>query len=179
MQSQTPRRPPRRDEHKAAKPQPNDLGTPFRCRGGPLVSVWPSGFCPGGTPEEISRGQVRARGRRPRNPCRGSPCPSGASKKWREMLADPWRPALSGATSGDGDAAGRATPKTSPMPRWGMARSAWEPGAAPAGTGLPPANFLRRPSGAKDQASATIFRLPRRCQCNGKILAGRADFEAL
>ncbi len=30
---------------------------------------------PGGTPEEISRGQVRLRGRRPRTPCRLAPCP--------------------------------------------------------------------------------------------------------
>ena len=66
----------------------------------------PPGSRPGGTPEEISRGQVRASGRRPRKPCRGAPCPSGASKKWPVMPDDLQRPDLSEATSGDGDAAG-------------------------------------------------------------------------
>ena len=33
------------------------------------------------------------------------------------------------------------------MPRRGMARWVWQPGAASAGAGLPPANFLRCPSG--------------------------------
>ncbi len=36
---------------------------------------------PGGTPEEISRGQVRPSGRRPRKRRGFDPCPSGASKK--------------------------------------------------------------------------------------------------
>ena len=36
---------------------------------------------PGGTPQEISRGQVRASGRSPRNHPEVAPCPSGASKK--------------------------------------------------------------------------------------------------
>ena len=46
---------------------------------------------------------------------------------------------------------GTAAPKISPMPRWGMARSAWQPGAAPAGAGLPPANLLWRPSGTSSR----------------------------
>ena len=59
------------------------------------------------------------------------------------------------ATSGGGEAAGRATPRTSSMPRWGMARSAWQPGAAPAAADLPPANLLRRPSGTGTGRSRT------------------------
>ena len=46
-------------------------------------------------------------------------------------------------------------------------------GAAPAAAGLPPANLLRRPSGTKGQASATILRRSDRCQSNGKNLAAR------
>ncbi len=66
--------------------------------------------------------------------------------------------------------------KTSSMPRWGMARLAWQPGAAPAGADLPPANFPRRPSGTKSQASATILRWSDGGQQHGKILAAREDF---
>ena len=128
----------------------------------------PPGSRPGRTPAEISRGQVRASGRRPRKPWRVARCPSGASKKWPGTSTDRWRPNRPEATSGGGDAAGRPTPKTSPMPRWGMARSARPPGAAPAAAGLPPANFRRRPSGPKSQASATLLRGPDSCRRNGK-----------
>ena len=71
-----------------------------------MVSARPPGSRPGGTPEEISRGQVRASGRRPRKSCRVVPCPSGASKKWSGMRADHWRIDVPEATSGGGDAAG-------------------------------------------------------------------------
>ena len=165
--------PQRHDERRAAKRQPNELETPFPRRRLPLVSAWPPGSCPGGTPEEISRGQVRARGRRPRKPCRVASCPSGASKKWPGMRADHWWSDRPEATRGGGDAAGRATPTTSPMPRWGRTGSAWQPGAAPADAGLPPANFLRCPSGTKRQAAATILRWSAGCQRNGKIRASR------
>ena len=136
----------------------------------------PPGFRPGGTPEEISRGQVRPCGRRPRKPCRAAPRPSGASKKWPVMPNDHQRPGLLEAKGGGGDGVVLATPKTSPMPRWGMARSAWQLGAAPAGAGLPPANFLRRPSGTKSQASATFLRWSARCQRSGESLARHVDF---
>ena len=46
------------------------------------------GSRPGGTPEEVSRGQDRASGRRPRKPCRVVSCPSGASKNWPGTLAN-------------------------------------------------------------------------------------------
>ena len=71
--------------------------------------------------------------------------PTGHRRKWPE------------ATRGGGNAAGRPPPKTSSMPRWGMARSVAQPGAASAGADLPPANFLRRPSGTKSQALPTIL----------------------
>ncbi len=84
--------------YRAAQPQPQEFGTPFPHRWFPLVSARPSR--PGGTPEEISRGQVRASGRRPRKSCRVTPCPSGASKKWLAWRADRWRTDLPEATSG-------------------------------------------------------------------------------
>ena len=74
------------------------------------------------------------------------------------------------------DVTGSAPPKTSSMPRWGMARSAGQPGAAPAGAGLPPANFLRGPSGTKSKALATILWWSAGGQGSGKILARREDF---
>ena len=51
--------------------------------------------------------------------------PTGHRRKWPE------------ATSGGGNAAGRTPPKNSSMPRWGMARSAAQPGAAPAARACP------------------------------------------
>ena len=144
----------------------------------PCFRACPHRFCPGGTPEEISRGQVRASGRRPRKLCGMAPCPSGASKKWRGTLGNRGGADRPEATSDGGDAAGRPTPKTSPLPRWGMARSAWPPGAAPAGAGLPPANFLRRPSGTKSRALATILCSSSGGESRGKTLAARANFVA-
>ena len=67
-------------------------------------------------------------------------------------------------------------PKTSPMPRWGMARFAALPGVAPAAAGLPPANFLRRPSGTKSRALATILSWSDGGHGSGNILARREDF---
>ena len=97
-----------------------------------------AGGCrPGGTPEEISRGQVRGSGRRPRKRSRESRCPGGASKK-KARSDECW-----------GKSCGADAAKTSSMPRWGVARSAVQPGAAPARAGLPPAKFLRRPSGTR------------------------------
>ena len=85
--------------------------------------------------------------------------PAGHRRKWSAMLDDHWGSDRPEATSGGGEAAGRPTPKISSMPRWGMPCSArQQPGAAPAGAGLPPANFLLGPSGTKSQASATILR---------------------
>ena len=50
-------------------------------RAGYALRAGTPGSGPRGTPEEISRGQVRPSGRRPRKPCRVAPCPNGASKK--------------------------------------------------------------------------------------------------
>ena len=90
--------------------------------------------------------------------------PAGHRRKWPE------------ATSGGGHAAGYTLPKISSMPRWGMVRSAVQPGAAPAGAGLPPANFLRSPSGTKSRASATILRPSAGGHGGGKIRAAHAGF---
>ena len=68
--------------------------------------------------------------------------PTGHRRKW---------PA---AMRGGGNGAPKTPPKTSLMPRWGMAHSAAQPGAAPAGAGLPPATLLRCPSGTRSQVSA-------------------------
>ncbi len=83
------------------------------------------GSRPGGTPEEISRGQVRTSGRRPRKRCRLDPCPNGASKK------------MARGDEGGRKCCGDTPQKTSSMPRWGMARSAAQPGAAPAARTCP------------------------------------------
>ena len=100
---------------------------------------------PGGTPEEISREPVRLRGRRPRKPCRLAPCPNGASKKmargdegWRKCSGDAAAENFFDAPLGHGLFGGATG---------GRAR----------GAGLPPANFLRSPSGTKSQVSATIL----------------------
>ena len=66
--------------------------------------------------------------------------PAGHRRKWPE------------ATRGGGNAAGTPPPKTSSMPRWGMARSAAQPGAAPAqracprliSCGVPPGRRAKR-----------------------------------
>ena len=69
----------------------------------------------------------------------------------------------------------RTAPKASPMPRWGMSRLR-QPGAAPADAGLPPAKFLRRPSGTRSQAATAILRGGTAgCRHNGKILAAPED----
>ena len=73
------------------------------------------------------------------------------------------------------ETAGWATTKNSPMPRWGMPHWTWQPGAAPAVAGLPPANFLRCPSGTKHQASETFLRWAYGCQGNVKPPAARED----
>ena len=100
---------------------------------------------PGGTPEEISRGQVRRSGRRPRKSCRLAPCPNGASKKmargdagWRKCCGDAAPKNFFDAPLGHGPFGGATG---------GRVRCA----------DLPPANFLRRPSGTKSKALATIF----------------------
>ena len=74
------------------------------------------------------------------------------------------------ATRGGGNAARRTPPKTSSMPRWGMARSAAQPGATPAARagprliscGVPPGRrakrwkqFLRRGRTAKGAARSS------------------------
>ena len=63
------------------------------------------------------------------------------------------------------------------MPRWGMARSAAQPGAAPAARACPPANLLRSPSGTKSGALETMVfwsaggQRAARSMRRGKILA--------
>ncbi len=114
-----------------------DLRTAYAYRAGTL------GSRPGGTPEEISRGQVRPSGRRPRNRCRVAPCPNGASKKmarggdwWRKCYGEDAAKNFFDAPLGHGPLGGATG---------GHARCA----------GLPPANFLRSPSGTKSNALAT------------------------
>ncbi len=121
------------------------------------------GSRPGGTPEEISRGQVRPSGRRPRKRCRLAPCPSGASKKqarddecWRKSSGENAAKNFFDAPLGHG-LFGFAT--------GGRARCA----------GLPPANFLRGPSVTKNKAVITIFWSSARGQGRAKIPARRTS----
>ncbi len=96
--------------------------------------------------------------------------PTGHRRKWPE------------ATSGGGNAVERTPPKTSSMPRWGMDRSAAQPGAAPAARtcprliscGVPPGRrakrwrqfISRRPTATaapKSPRAVRIFRGARLC----------------
>ena len=116
---------------------------------------------PGGTPTEISRGQVRASGRSPRKPCEVSPCPGGASKKNTRNLI--W---YRGGDQRDVFVP-RGAKSFSDAPQ-GHARSNPPPGAAPAGADLPPANLLRRPSGTKNPPSRSdLSGIHRRGDCQG------------
>ena len=102
---------------------------------------------PGGTPQEISRGQARVSGRGPRLPCRTGHAPAGHRRSfWRHppctLTATVRRLGQVGAAA--------VTPHPEPFLRCpARARSHLVrfPGAASAGADLPPANLLRRPSG--------------------------------
>ena len=133
-----------------------------RERGGGCDTEWDGRRAarPGGTPQEISRGQVRASARSPRKHRKESPCPSGASQKKGRGLRDSaavsrsphWFPTHGEAPNRQRAARCNGAREVSPMPRWGMARMTAQPGAASAGAALPPANFLRRPSGTGNRA---------------------------
>ena len=123
------------------------------------------GSRPGGTPEEISRGQGCARGRRPRKPCPVAPCPSGASKKmdrgdgwWRKYSVD------------------RTPQKNFFDAPLGHGPFGGATGGRARGAGLPPANFLRSPSGTKNEAVATILWSSACDMGSSKILASRGFF---
>ena len=114
-------------------------------------------------PEEISRGQVRPSGRRPRKRGWLAPCPNGASKKmgrsgewWRAFHGENAAKDFFDAPPGHGRF-GRAT--------GGHARCAC----------LPPANLLRSPSGTKNKALATVFWSSARGQGRARILARRTS----
>ena len=112
-------------------------------------------FGPGGTPEEISRGQARASGRGPRLPRRTGHAPEGHRRSfWRRP------PRSSSATTR------RLGPIGSPAigphpgsflrcPAGARSHAARFPGAASAGADLPPANLLRRPSGTETGRTRT------------------------
>ena len=122
---------------------------------------------PEGRRRRLAGGKSAPADAAPRKLGRMALCPSGASKKWSGMLAGHGLPNRPDATSSGGNDPVRPTPETSPMPRRGMPCSAGQPGAAPAAAGLPPANFLRCPSGTKRQASATSFRWSDGCHRDG------------
>ena len=102
---------------------------------------------PGGTPQEISRGQARASGRSPRLPRRTGHAPAGHRRNiWRRTLRS-----RSSTTRPLGQvrppAIGRYPGPFLRCPAGARSHSARFPGAASAGADLPPANLLRRPSG--------------------------------
>ena len=104
-------------------------------------------FGPGGTPQEISRGQARASGRGPRLPRQTGHAPAGHRRSfWRRPPRT-----VSATTRRLGPVGPPASDQHSgPFLRYPAgARSDPErfPGAASAGADLPPANLLRRPSG--------------------------------
>ncbi|GDY23566.1 hypothetical protein LBMAG56_49130 [Verrucomicrobiota bacterium] len=116
----------------------DDRSTAYAVLAGTLCSR------PGGTPEEISRGQVRLSGRCPRKPRRVAPCPTGASKKmargddgWRKCCGDTADKNFFDAPLGHGPFGGATG---------GRARCA----------GLPPANILRSPSGTRNQPAPAV-----------------------
>ena len=102
---------------------------------------------PGGTPQEISRGQVHASGRGPRSPRRTGHAPAGHRRSfWRReprsfsattRRLGPVRPPVIGQRPG----------LFLRCPAGARNHSTRFPGAASAGADLPPANLLRRPSG--------------------------------
>ena len=146
---------------------------------------------PGGTPQEISRGQARFSGRGPRFPRRTGHAPAGHRRSfWR-------RPSRSSTLKtrrlGPVGPAAVGQP-TGPFLRCPAgARSHWArvPGAAAAGADLPPANLLWRPSGTgttrprtdhgKPPAPEWRFQVVRWPLCRSvlqlfRILARREDF---
>ena len=104
-------------------------------------------FGPGGTPQEISRGQARASGRGPRLPRRTGYAPAGHRRSfWRRPPRN-----LSATTRRlwqiGSPAMGQRPGPVLRCPAGARRHSARFPGAASAGADLPPANLLRRPSG--------------------------------
>ena len=104
-------------------------------------------FGPGGTPQEISRGQARASGRGPRSPRQPGHAPAGHQRSfWRRP------PSSISATTRRLEQLGPPAIGQRPGPFLRCPAGAWRhsaplPGAASAGPDLPPANLLRRPSG--------------------------------
>ena len=112
-------------------------------------------FGPGGTPQEISRGQARASGRGPRLPRQTGHAPAGHRRSfWRRPPRT-----VSATTRRLGPVGPPASDQHSgPFLRYPAgARSDPErfPGAASAGADLPPANLLRCPSGTGTGCSPT------------------------
>ena len=102
---------------------------------------------PGGTPQEISRGQGRASGRSPRLPPRTGHAPAGHRRSfWHRPLRSFSAPARRlGQIASPGSSV-----QPGPFlrcPAGARSHSARFPGAASAGADLPPANLLRCPSG--------------------------------
>ena len=91
---------------------------------------------PGGTPQEISRGQARTAGAAPRFARPNVPCPSGASKKFLATFSPQFFRHRSSPQAFFFDA-----------PLGHGARWLGFRGRRPLGRTCPPANFLRRPSG--------------------------------
>ncbi len=102
---------------------------------------------PGGTPQDISRGQVRVSGRSPRLPRRTRHAPAGHRRIY-------W-PRADRSFSAPARRLGQIASPVSGVepgpflrcPAGARSHLARCPGAASAGADLPPANLLRRPSG--------------------------------
>ena len=106
-------------------------------------------FGPGGTPQEISRGQARASGRGPRLPRQTGHAPAGHRRSFwrrprRSVLATPRRLGPVGPLASD-----QHPGPFLRCPAGARSDPARFPGAASAGADLPPANLLRCPSGTE------------------------------
>ena len=125
---------------------------------------------PGGTPQEISRGQARASWRSPRLPRRTGHAPAGHRRNFSHR---PRRSVSATALS-----LGPVEPPAIGLHSWPFLRcpagapnhSARFPGAASATADLPPANLLRRPSGTGNGRPRTDQGKPRaRAWCSNLI----------
>ena len=133
------------------------------------------GSCPGGTPQEISRGQVRVSGRSPRlTRCRASMPQRGIEEIFAtDCHAASRGPSVASATTAEKNAHPRP-PSSRQVPGHFLrcpagARSNIPtlPGASPAAADLPPANLRWRPSGTgsapRSSRGRPSVRMPRRC----------------
>ncbi len=103
---------------------------------------------PGGTPQEISRGQARAAGAAPGWAAKRAMPQRGIEEVFDGIFTAAFPPPLV------------ATGHFLRCPAGARSHAARSPGAASAGADLPPANLLRRPSGTRTAADLSLSQFP-------------------